>query len=39
MVIKASEQELAAHQAYLDKLADSNDAPPLWYEIEPKTTS
>lgn len=39
MVIKASEQELAAHQVYLDKLADSNDAPPLWYEIEPKTTS
>ena len=35
-VIKASAVEVKAHYDYLDKLADSNNTPPLWYELEPK---
>lgn len=36
-VIKASAQDLAAHQAYLAKLTESNKTPPLWNELEPQS--
>lgn len=35
-VIMASAADVTAHYDYLDKLANSNNAPPLWYELEPK---